>query len=300
MEKLDFKKLEINDSHIIKKYLKNEEYNSISEYTFTNLFIWQNVRVIQFAEHNDGLILLATEKVKKYFLPPLGYGRQGLITAYLLDYGSHHKMTNFIKRAPLEFINRIDMNQFEKKEDRNNYDYIYLAEDLALLPGRKFSNKRSFIKKFKLNYDFEYLDYDPTMQSECIELAERWFARKNDDKQRCDECNAIKTFLNHYEHFDAPGKVLRINNKVVAFAFGEELNPDTYVIHFEKADTEFIGIYQTINQLFAQDVLNKGYKFINREQDLGIEGIRKAKNSYHPVKMGEKYNIYQKGIFNEN
>lgn len=293
MNVIEFKNIDFNSKKIIDKYLKNNK-TDISEYTFTNLIAWGDKTNIKYSEYNGGLLLLATQKVTKYFLPPIGYTNNEEIFDFLLDYGIKNKITNQIKLVPQSMIDKIDPDKYQIIEDPDNSDYIYLAEDLGNLKGRKYSNKRNFVKKFMENYDYQYVDYDVSMKKQCIELAERWFEKKNTDKYRCDECKAIGKFLDNYDNFNTLGKVFLIDGQVVAFTFGEELADDTFVIHFEKAETEFTGIYQAINKFFSSDILAQNYKYINREQDLGIDGIRKAKRSYLPVKMGKKYYIKTK------
>ena len=102
---------------------------------------------------------------------------------------------------------------------------------------------------------------------------------------------AIKEFLTNYDKFNAIGGVICIEDDIVAYTFGEKLNKDTFVIHFEKGNPKFNVVYQTINKLFVENDIDQKYNYINREQDLGITGIRKAKQSYYPVKMIKKYNI---------
>ncbi|MCG8572308.1 MAG: phosphatidylglycerol lysyltransferase domain-containing protein [Spirochaetes bacterium] len=289
---LEFFRLTIQDKQLYDQYLAQKGENDISEYTFTNLFMWQNVRVMKHAEVNNRLVLLGTQKVAKFFLPPLGVKDYNEEYQELLKYGIDQKITKSIRRVPESIVNKLDKQIFQIEEDPDNYDYVYLTDDLAHLKGRRYSNKRGFVKKFQAEYTYEFRPYQASDKNACVRLAEHWFEKKKEDKQRCDECKAICEFLTHHHYFDVQGYVLIVNDKLIGFTFGEALNDDTFVMHFEKADTDYAGIYQWLNKNFAHEIILGNYRFINREQDLGIEGIRKAKQSYLPTKMIKKYNVY--------
>jgi len=291
MEKLEFKKITLEDKELFNKYFK-EYPPQISEYTFSNLFAWQKSRQIEFCRYNDGLIIIATHHGEKYFMPPVGYNDFKGIISFLLDYGIKYNITDKIKRLNETQIAKLKDLGLNIIEDIDNNDYVYNRDDLAFLIGRKYSNKRGFIKKFCAECYHKYYQYSECCKSKCLELTEKWMeTRKIIDQPVKDEYNAIKVFLENIEHFDATGGIICIDEKVAAFEFGEKLNKDTFVVHFEKADFNYPGIYQAINKLFVENEIDSKYKFVNREQDLGITGLRKSKRSYYPVKMIRKFTV---------
>jgi len=184
-------------------------------------------------------------------------------------------------------------SEFIIVEDRENWDYVYLRDDLVNLAGRKYDGKRNQIKKFKNTYPgFEFIAIEGKVIKECIDFQKKWCDMKpcKDDISLINENTAVMEILKNYEKLPVTGAMLKIDGAVHGFTIAGELNPETAVVHIEKANHEFKGIYQAINQMFCEEFLGK-FKFINREQDLGNEGLRKAKMSYYPHHMVEKYII---------
>ena len=176
--------------------------------------------------------------------------------------------------------------------DRDNSDYVYLTEDLIKLEGNKYHGKKNHINKFKKNHAYTYASLTPDLVQECLALESQWC-----DIRHCElfpglagEERAIYEALTNMDHLDFKGGVILLNGKVEAFALGEQLNPETAVIHIEKANPAFEGLYQLINQEFCAHEW-KDIPYINREQDLGEEGLRKAKLSYHPHHLVKKYTV---------
>jgi hypothetical protein len=286
---LSFNKISLESKEIFNKYFSKHQIE-ISEYTFTNLFAWRNTRTIQYAEFNGGFLILADNGREKYFMPPLGFEDYKEIVCFLLDYGIINNVADSIKRVCETRIKSIENSGLKIVEDRDNFDYVYASNDLASLKGRKYSSKRNFIYNFFNEYDAEYRKYESRYRDECISLCELWLDKKShEDRSLHDEYLAIKELLNNKDDLDATGGVLIVEGKVEAFAFGEKLNDTTYVIHFEKANPDLKGIYQAINKLFIENEILGKYDYVNREQDLGIPGIRKAKESYFPYQMVKKY-----------
>lgn len=199
-----------------------------------------------------------------------------------------------IARIPEEVISRFDWKSegFEVALDRDHSDYVYRSEDLIHLRGRKYHRKRNHIKQFKEKYIYEYHSLTPDRIPDCLRLQAEWC-----DLRQCEvipglynESVAIQEALKHFETLGIKGGVILIDGKVEAFTLGEPLNPDTVVIHIEKANPAFEGLYPTIHQAFLEHHWSD-YPYVNREQDLGEEGLRKAKESYFPNHMVHKYAI---------
>ena len=169
---------------------------------------------------------------------------------------------------------------------------MYLTEDLIQLKGRKYHRKRNHIKQFTDKYAYQYVPLTHEWIAECLRLETEWC-----DLRHCDvipglasESVATKEALTHFETLGIKGGAILINGKVEAFTLGESLNRETVVIHIEKANPAYEGLYAVINQTFLGNEWS-GYAYVNREQDLGEEGLRKAEESYFPHHMVNKYTI---------
>ena len=188
---------------------------------------------------------------------------------------------------------------FDVTDDRDNADYVYLAEKLMTLAGRKLHSKKNHLNAFhKLYPQAEYLPITQELIPACRKELESWYTMRSeeleDDPFIGYERAAIHEVFDNYEAFQLKGGVLRIDGRVVAFTFGEQLNTDTAVIHVEKADPNVRGAYPAITQGFVSHAWSD-MTYINREEDMGLPGLRKAKESYKPEKMIEKFNATVKG-----
>lgn len=291
MMNLNFKEIKIEDKAIFDNFFLKHSIK-ISEYTFTNLFVWNDFRIIEYAIYKDKLVIKAECENERYLLPPIGDNLNSDFYNELIEYGIKNNI-RYIKRVCEDSINNITkIGDLKIIEDRDNFDYVYDTKELVELNGSKYSSKRGFVKKFLDTYDYEYRSFNEEYKKECLDLAEKWVLnKKTEDKTAKNEFIAINKLLNYYDLLKVKSGIILIEGKVKAFAFGEKLNKNTFVIHFEKADTDFVGIYQTINKIFIEKECYHKFEFINREQDLGIPGIRKAKMSYYPLFMIKKYNV---------
>lgn len=290
---LNFKRLTLEDQKLFNTFFERFQ-PTISEYTFSNLFVWQKSRTIEYTIYNDVLIILAHHKNQSYFMPPLGNFDIAKLYKELLDYAQKKGLPTIFKRVPEEHAKIITDQKIKVIEDPDNSDYIYSTESLAFLKGRKYSNKRAWVKKFESEYYHRYMQYTDECKESCIKLLKNWTeAREDNGYEIKDEYDAIISLLENYNYFKIPGATICIDcdgkKEIVAFTFGEKLNNETFVIHFEKADSKFIGAYQAINKYFAEKEIFGNFKYINREQDLGIEGLKKAKKSYYPIRIAPKF-----------
>lgn len=269
-----------------------------SEFTFTNLFIWRHAYHIKISRLQQFICLFAEKGDHPFFFPPIGEGEMITCCRILLQSMRQKGISSRLARMPEEILSRFDWESegFEVMLDRDQSDYIYLIEDLVQLRGRKYHRKRNHIKKFKETYPYEYRPLVPELIAECLDLQAAWC-----DLKQCDldpsltnEFIAIKEAFTHFDVLGVKGGAILIEGRVEAFTLGEPLNRDTIVIHIEKANPNFDGLYPTLNQAFLEHHWT-GYQFVNREQDLGEEGLRKAKESYFPHHLVNKYVLTLKG-----
>lgn len=277
----------------------------ISAYTFTNIFAWRTTRGTRISQLNKWILVLHSCGDHKVCLQPLGDGPIAPIVEEILQ---RSELVQAFERISSEAANELHDLPVIIQSDRDNWDYLYLAEDLINLPGRKYDGKRNFITRAKATLDYEYIELDGKLAMECEDFAEEWC-----DEKQCDtveglrkESCAVYMMLSNFDSLGIVGGAIRASGKIVAFSLGEPLNPNTFVIHVEKADSRMSGLYQLINNEFcrgealarkpgesqqADPQMLRPYKYVNREQDLGVPGLRLAKESYHPVRMIETFRI---------
>ena len=277
--------LELQDYPLIKAYLRRHP-PQVSELTFTNLFVWRTSRPIFVAETEDTCILLADYRDDGWWIygPPMGK---------LSSSAAVRRLEMDIKgftRIPEDTAKTLKEEGLSIIPDRDNADYVYRVSDLANLAGAKYHKKRNLVKQCLGKYQCRYEEITLNNIPECIEMQDRWCTAREcgRDPGLCHEYSAIRDTFTYFELFNLIGGAIRVNGVIEAYAIGEELAPNTAVWHFEKAMPDIQGLGQLINQWFALNAL-RGFDFVNREQDLGIPGLRQAKASYYPHHMVEKF-----------
>ena len=188
--------------------------------------------------------------------------------------------------------------RFTCTADRDGYDYLYDIDRLADLGGKKLHAKRNHIHRFEENNPtWAYEEITPASLPECLEMDQEWYRRslqregEVEERDLGDEGIALRSAMEHYEALGLEGGLIRVYGEVVAFTIGDRLSADTYDVHFEKAYGELQGAYAMINREFARWVRehHPEVKYLNREDDMGVPGLRKAKESYYPDLLVEKH-----------
>lgn len=292
MIKIDFKKPTIEDKDAIKKCLSDSSHFAC-DYSVSNIILWAKVYNTEIAFINENLIIRFKNKNKYYFSYPMGKGDISSTFTILLDYCKENNIEfslNIIEPNMFSEIERIFPGEYSISYDRDNFDYVYSTDELSKLSGKKYHGKKNHINKFVKTYEnwiYENINADNIL--ECINMVEEWCVENKccQDKAKADEICVLINGLKNMEKLGLIGGIIRVEDKIVALTMGEELNKNTFVIHFEKAFTNIQGAYTMINQQFIQHEL-MGYEYVNREEDLGLEGLRKAKESYKPIFMVEK------------
>jgi len=265
-----------------------------SELTFTNMLIWKDAYQLQLARIGDGIAIFSwrADPEDSFAFPPLGPNANADSVRRCLQRLASEGHTARIARATADDLQRLGIteDEFEITADRDQWDYIYLVEDLIELRGNRYHKKRNHLEQFTRQFEFTYQPLTTDLIPACVELQDRWC-----DEKHCDlvatlrgENRAVKESLEQFDALGITGGCIEVDGKVEAFALGELLNPETAVIHIEKANAAFHGLYQVINQQFLEQAW-PDVRFVNREQDMGVAGLRKAKLSYHPHHMVEKF-----------
>ena len=292
----DFKPIEVQHKEIFKRFF-HEDPPQISELTFTNLIIWRHRYHPAWVQWEDFLLIVFNpQDTPPFGLPPIGKGDKSKALDMLC--GRLRQITPEVKicRVYEEFVEKyVDHDRYNSILDRDNSDYVYRAMDLIQLSGRNYHRKKNHLNRFLKNYRFEYRVLDMELVECFLDMQEKWCQMKEcvDKQDLLSEDYAIHKALTHFEELDYRGGAVQIDSKIEAFSLGEPLNTDTAVIHIEKANPDIPGLYSTINQFFCSNAWSN-MDWINREQDLGVEGLRKAKESYHPHHMVNKYTLTPK------
>ena len=288
---LNFKKIEIEDRDWVNEILSRSERVSL-EYNFTTMFIWGDIYNTEIAER-DGVLLCSSGEDDKQFLFPIGEDFAGVLRE--LDEYTNGRMSFYaLTKTQCEILEKIYPGRFSFREDRDSEDYIYKTETLTELRGKKLSAKRNHINRFFMDYpDWKYEKITEKNISEAAEMSEKWFAENEKSEALMQEKQAVAYAFKYFDELHLTGGLLKVGNEAAAFSIGDELNKNTFLVHIEKALSEFKGAYSVINNLFATNAC-AGYKLVNREEDTGDEGLRKAKLSYQPFRLAEKYSAVSK------
>jgi hypothetical protein len=290
-----FKELTLADKPRFDRILQQIQ-PEISDFSFSNLFMWTKIYGLQAAylpDYDYWLLLAKPEKWKPFFFAPLGdwSDREKLAIVFnlLRQAAKEEGMQLLLRRVPermLNILRELD-STLQYREDRNAFDYLYPGRSLAQLSGRKLHSKRNHLNQFLRKYQWVYQPITPEILKECLALEEPWFNLKNNSG----EDEAMFRMLSCFFELKVKGAVIRVDDRICGIAVGEQLNRNTAVIHIEKGNTEIDGIYAAVNQQFVVNQWS-GMEYINREEDMGMEGLRKVKLSYQPVKLIKKFTVY--------
>ncbi|MCI1824139.1 MAG: phosphatidylglycerol lysyltransferase domain-containing protein [Megasphaera sp.] len=298
---LHFRKLQLFDKEWIDTLLKAEDSLS-SVGCFGTLYLWGNFYGLEIAKMGSRLISRYTSEKEITFGYPMGSGNlQGAILA--MWQSAKRTGISFVMRGvteqQVEQLKQIFPDRFSISETRDTADYIYEAQALAQLAGNKLHGKRNHCNQFMKRYPdwrFEILTADHVQ--DCLSLLEQWETTRQTvtTSEQTAEPEAIKKSFAAYDELHLDGGILFVGNQPVAFTMGEKVGRQGFDVRFEKAETVYDGSYTMINREFVRFLLEK-YKdlvYINREEDLGLENLRKAKLSYKPILLLKKYDVYWK------
>jgi hypothetical protein len=263
-----------------------------SDYSFLNLWGWAEEYGLQWAWGEDLVWIQQTRPFVKYWAP-IGNWRR-------IDWQARFQAgpdadATFI-RVPEKLVEcwQKDLGErLQVEEERENWDYLYAFEDLVQLKGNRYHKKKNLLNQFLKSYEFEYQPFGVRMIEQAMAMQEDWCAWRDCESSEvlAAENRAILRVLERWDRIDhILGGAIFIDQIIVAYALAEALTGDTILIHFEKGCPDYKGVYQAINQMFLSHT-GDGFKLVNREQDLGNPGLRKAKLSYHPVDFLRKYRV---------
>ena len=284
---MDFKTISIEDKNLIDRYLKIDG-EIMTERCFADLFVWKDTYNTKFCIEDDMLFLSFGREIKSYSVPS-GYGD----IYYALKKIKEDAKSRGIP-CRIWGITKNNLEVFKEycpTPTRDSFDYIYDVEEFRELRGKKLHSKRNFVNRFKSENEgnWEYRDIDFNDTDEIFKFLDKWYknsALSENDKKA--EKNAITLALQNAEALRLLGGTVYLNGEIIAFSLAAPQNDEVVDVLFEKAFPEIKGAYQIISNEFCKNCFGS-FKYINREEDMGIEGLRKAKLSYSPIFLTEKY-----------
>lgn len=262
---------------------------------FANLYGWAVKYETCYAIADDTLFIRFTSPARSHpaFLIPIMRGG-GCVDASLdrlkneAELGDYPLVIMGITPLCREHLEAVSPGAFTFLEDEGNADYIYLRERLVSLSGKSLQSKRNHINKFeKLYPDYSYEPMTKANSAECLAVEQEWLRQHGTEEGEDKEQEVIQRLFDHFDELALSGGILRVAGRVVAFTLGSPINQTTFGVHIEKADRDYEGSYTMINKLFASTIPEQ-YVYVNREEDLGLEGLRKAKLSYKPETILQK------------
>jgi len=288
----EFKTMDLTIRDEVNSFLSRYPLEA-SEYTFTNIFAFSAAYDFRISILGGSLIILKTHAPVSLFCPVGDSPDIDMLFDYLKKRGDKPR----IERVPESFVKKYieGSGKYSAVEEREHFDYVHDVKELIELSGRRFHDKKNKVNKFRKEFKYEYIPMTASLVKECIEFEDYWCAERDCEKDEGlsrEKC-AILKMLKNFDALRLIGGVIRLGNKIAALTLAEGYLPDTLVIHVEKANPDIPGLYQIINQEFLMHE-GAGYAFVNREQDLGIQGMRSAKMSYNPVKFIKKYMVTER------
>ncbi|MBR6465893.1 MAG: DUF2156 domain-containing protein [Bacteroidales bacterium] len=322
-----FKDIELSDSAWIRELLSVPDFNS-EDYCFTFQYLWKNTFKSKVAKIGDIVLIQYNMGFGRSYLMPVGKADNWQIADLLnamLSTGTANSQSPLLSDgyscqnsmltaggnnqnslltddgklvlygvlpSQLDFFERHFSGMYTAELFRMGADYIYDAESLKTLRGKKYQSKRNFANGFRRLYNWRFEPITEENVPECLAMNDEWCRRGgcSGDFWKSNEFCATRVALNNFKALGLDGGLLRVDGKVVAFSIAEKANSNTLIVHIEKALTEYRGAYQAMSQEFLNHLAQK-YEFtlVNREDDSGDENLRKAKLEYHPVEIKEKY-----------
>lgn len=293
MIEINFKRAELEDKEVISHYFKHHTSRSC-ERTFVNVYLWSRHYKVQFAIVEDTLVFKSEDDGLAFAFPAGEPENVKKALEVLMEYSKERGYPFCMYNVTPDFFAMLEQwypGRFQIEYNEDDADYVYESEKLATLSGKKLHSKRNHVNKFKTEYEGRW-SYEPITKDnleECFQMGLKWRndnGCEEDEEKNAEICVTLNS-LRLFEELELVGGILRVDGEIVAFTIGEPICSDTFVVHIEKAYADIPGAYNMINQQFVEhECMN--YKYVNREEDTGSEGLRKAKRSYRPVFMVEK------------
>ena len=282
------KEITLNDKELFDSFFKIDRRIS-QEVCFSNLFMWKAGYNMRYDIVDGFLVIFAGyDPIGEYFHFPIGDGNRQKVLLKLDEFMTEQYGTYSIRKLLKQDAHELETlmpGMFKMEENREFFDYVYDTQDLINLQGKIYHSKKNHLNTFKNTYNYIYSEITEDDIGRCKKCACDWIKERNPDPDM-EEYIAAKAMFDNFFELGLKGGFLTVDGEIVALTTGED-NFGTAIIHLEKADPSVKGAYAAINQMFLEKEF-ANVKYVNREEDLGIEGLRKAKLSYHPAILLEK------------
>lgn len=288
---LNLRHLKIEDKALIESYIP-DCCKKMCDFTFGNLFSWSAIEHTEIAEKEGFLYLRATFNGVTSYAVPWGKGDiDKALKEIVDDAGERNADLSFfcVAEEQLPYLEGFFGNKLIAKEQRDYFDYVYSAEKLSSLSGRKLHSKKNHVNSFNRKYKYTFTPITDEDIPLCCQFSHKWFLESESTQRFEAERQVIEYAFKNYNALNLKGAVLKLDGQIIAYCLGESMaDSQVFCTHFEKALKDYTGAYAVINKLFAE-MLQGQYKYINREDDAGVDGLRKAKTSYQPEFFVKKY-----------
>ena len=300
-------RITIENRPVLEEYLSGYDYKT-SGLSFSALYMWRNINRFSWKLSGDYLLMAGISHleledgiIEPFLFPPLtktgSYDPEGLRGAVLeakeiFEQNGHPFSIRLLPFHMIDIFKEAFPGELKYIDDRPNHDYVYRRQDLAELKGRDYHGKKNHLNYFHKNFQYEYVPLTSDMADDAMRFIDEFNRRKEVPEHEMQmlkmEEEAMEDVFRNLEKVGYTAGAILIDGKIEALSIGGNLNKNTITVHVEKANVNFRGLYQAINNEFCINVPSS-IKYINREEDMGIPNLRKAKLSYKPVKMVEKY-----------
>ena len=293
---LCFKPVTLCDKCWVDRIVMSENSPS-ADFNFGNIYIWDKRYRQLICRFGERMLTKLRYAGKPFFVFPIGSGPLRPAVEALRDYAAEQGYHPFLLRGITE-KNRAELDEafpgrFSYREDPDNADYLYLAEKLATYAGKALHGKKNHCNRFEAENVWDFVPLTRELIPGCLDMLDLW---SEENAERLDpsvsfEHDAIVRAFAAYEELGLEGGVLRVEGKIVGFTVGEMTSADTFDVHFEKAEGSINGAYPMVCREFTRMLMEKhpGLVYINREDDMGLEPLRRSKLSYKPVALVKKY-----------
>lgn len=291
-----WKPIQIGDRAYFEKWFLKKGY-PVSDYNFTHLNIWKKTFQYQYAIIEDFLVIWGTDPLshKSYILMPIGDGDITPVIQRVVEYFDKKGLTLAINAVTAQMKSELESQLtfgFDYHLERNDYEYIYETQKIANYTSKKLKRKKEQCHSFEMHYEYTFSEYKTEDYPSVMALIKAWYDEYADtsDPIIAGELEGIEYVLEHYEELSCKGFVFRVKGKVIGFSLAEQLTAEILLIHFEKGDRNYKGIYDVMKRDLSKWF--ETFKYLSLEEDMGIRGLRTAKKMYEPTYMIEKGTLY--------
>lgn len=274
----------------------------IGDTCFTNLFIWRSYYHTHWAEAHGCLCLLARPEGEMPFaLPPVGAGDRVAAVRSTFEALAEFTEQPVMRRVPEDLVDELAARgePYHSTHDRDNDDYVYLREKICTLSGRRMHQKKNHYNYFINHNQFQCLPITSELSPKLLTVQESWLATKEErnesSRQLKYEVESVHQLLKSMDSLNQIGLAILINGRIEGFTMGEVLSLDTALVHVEKANLEIRGLFVALASHFCR-LLPPELIYINREQDLGLPGLRFSKESFKPDHLRRKFTLTSRGL----